>query len=653
MADMNPTAAANTANTVTPQNEAEKKPMFWGSQEVFDNLEKFEKISNPTSNDFNFDFWDLQSPVIAEGQSTQEEQWLQQNEIAAETPVQSSALSDFNFDDVVNSVAEWETSTVENSQEAWTIENQEWDSIPSTEVSFEQPNVEENPTSDIQNMNLEIPWEDKGARTEDTNLETAPIDLNIGDLPASEEKNENNEEEQQSETSAIEESNDFELDIPAQGPSFEEDKEDKPNQTEENIPSFDFDFPWTWTDVVNNEEKNWENIDFAPVDDEKNDGNNEMLDNQEEEEKQADPVLEVSLDDEDTKESAETEENKEEESIEKEIDTQETTDEENEENKENDEDDEEEDESNEDEEDTDEEEDEEDEDENDEDEEVENKDDEQEDDNDEEEDAESDEDEEEDADEDEQEDDNNELENDNKLADEQNDDLWEEVVETEAEEENSEDKQEIDEEEKIQKIEETDDESEENDEEGEENQTKEETIEEQSAEEKAALNMEEYDTENLSSLMKQYRELLNLAKTMIWLEQKINKDETIAQTEIIGNNTEKNMIRYLISIEWEENQSLIIMRVEKDYARDEESEHKLEFTSEEGDKNLIIKVDDFKLYEEILDLQDPVKQLQVWDKMKKFNFLFQWRLSELEEKMEEIKEMKEKMRAFRDIFRNF
>ena len=327
MADMNPTAAANTANTVTPQNEAEKKPMFWGSQEVFNNLEKFEKISNPTSNDFNFDFWDLQSPVIAEGQSTQEEQWLQQNEIAAETPVQSSALSDFNFDDVVNSVAEWETSTVENSQEAWTIENQEWDSIPSTEVSFEQPNVEENPTSDIQNMNLEIPWEDKGASTEDTNLETAPIDLNIGDLPASEEKNENNEEEQQSETSAIEESNDFELDIPAQGPSFEEDKEDKPNQTEENLPSFDFDFPWTWTDVVNNEEKNWENIDFAPVDDEKNDGNNEMLDDQEEEEKQADPVLEVSLDDEDTKESAETEENKEEELIEKEIDTQETTDE--------------------------------------------------------------------------------------------------------------------------------------------------------------------------------------------------------------------------------------------------------------------------------------------------------------------------------------
>ena len=657
MADMNPTAAANTANTVTPQNEAEKKPMFWGSQEVFDNLEKFEKISNPTGNDFNFDFWDLQSPVVDEGQSTQEEQWLQQEDIAAEAPIQSSALSDFNFDDVVNSVAEWATPMVEESPEAWNNDNQEWENTPNTDVSVEQPTVEENPTSDIQNMNLEIPGGDKESNLGDVNQETAPIDLNIGDLPVSEGDNENNEEwQQQSETSVTEESNDFELDIPAQGPSFEEDKEDKSNQTEENIPSFDFDFPWAWTDIVNNEEKNWENIGFAPIDDERNDDNNEILDNQEEEEKQADPVLEVSLDDEDTKEAAETEENKEEESIEKEVDNQGTI---TEENNGNDEDEETEDESNEEEEDTDE--DGEDEEYDDEDEEDKDNDNEKEDD-----DEENDEDEEfedennenennkEDADGNEQQDDNNELENDDKYANEQDGDLWEETEEKDLEDwedEIDEDEQEKDEE-KMQNIEE-DNESEDNKEEDEEDNTNEETIEEQSAEEKAALNMEEYDTENLSSLMKQYRELLNLAKTMIWLEQKINKDETITQTEIIGNNTEKNMIRYLVSIEWEENSSLIIMRIEKDYARDEESEHKLEFTSEDGDKNLIIKVDDFKLYEEILDLQDPVKQLQVWDKMKKFNFLFQWRLSELEEKMEEIKEMKEKMRAFRDIFRNF
>jgi hypothetical protein len=68
---------------------------------------------------------------------------------------------------------------------------------------------------------------------------------------------------------------------------------------------------------------------------------------------------------------------------------------------------------------------------------------------------------------------------------------------------------------------------------------------------------------------------------------------------------------------------------------------------------LIVKVDEFKLYEELIDLQDPVKQLQVWDKLKKFDFLFKSKLSDLEEKMEEIKAMKEKMKVFRDIFRNF
>ena len=82
-------------------------------------------------------------------------------------------------------------------------------------------------------------------------------------------------------------------------------------------------------------------------------------------------------------------------------------------------------------------------------------------------------------------------------------------------------------------------------------------------------------------------------------------------------------------------------------------EIEVEFTTEEEGLNLIVNVDWFKLYEELIDLQDPVKQLQVWDKMKKFAFLFQWKISELEEKYEELKERKEKMKVFRDIFRNF
>ena len=142
---------------------------------------------------------------------------------------------------------------------------------------------------------------------------------------------------------------------------------------------------------------------------------------------------------------------------------------------------------------------------------------------------------------------------------------------------------------------------------------------------------------------------------MLKLEKDISNNSEVEnhEVEIIWNNTEKNMTRYLVSLNEDNLTSIMIKKIEKDYARDEESEHTLEFTTEEERLNLIVNVDWFKLYEELIDLQDPVKQLQVWDKMKKFAFLFQWKISELEEKYEELKERKEKMKVFRDIFRNF
>jgi hypothetical protein len=123
--------------------------------------------------------------------------------------------------------------------------------------------------------------------------------------------------------------------------------------------------------------------------------------------------------------------------------------------------------------------------------------------------------------------------------------------------------------------------------------------------------------------MVQYKELLKLTNDMLSLEKKINKDEEIKEVEIIGNNTEKNMTRYLVSLGENDIASVMIKKIEKDYARDEENEHSLEFTSEEEKSNLIVNIDGFKLYEELIDLQDPVKQLQVGDKIKKFVFLFQ------------------------------
>ena len=153
--------------------------------------------------------------------------------------------------------------------------------------------------------------------------------------------------------------------------------------------------------------------------------------------------------------------------------------------------------------------------------------------------------------------------------------------------------------------------------------------------------------------MVQLKELIKLSKEMLKLEKNITNSDEVSEIEIIWNNTEKNMTRYIISLNEDNIASVMIKKIEKDYARDEENEHTLEFTSEEENSNLIVNVDSFKLYEELIDLQDPVKQLQVGDKMKKFAFLFQGKISELEEKYEEAKERKEKMKAFRDIFRNF
>ena len=217
--------------------------------------------------------------------------------------------------------------------------------------------------------------------------------------------------------------------------------------------------------------------------------------------------------------------------------------------------------------------------------------------------------------------------------------------------------EEDDDDEEIGEVDESDEDEEKGDEEDyseDEIEEKEETVAEEDEDTKEDDSIEiDDDTSDLSQLMAQYKELLKLAKDMLSLEKKINKDEEVSEVEIIGNNTEKNMTRYLITLGENDIPSVLIKKIEKDYARDEENVHTLEFTSEEEKSNLIVNVDGFKLYEEILDLQDPVKQLQVGDKIKKFVFLFQWKISDLEEKYEEVKQQKEKMKAFRDIFRNF
>ena len=177
---------------------------------------------------------------------------------------------------------------------------------------------------------------------------------------------------------------------------------------------------------------------------------------------------------------------------------------------------------------------------------------------------------------------------------------------------------------------------------------------EQSWEQMAALEMESEPKRELSDLMKKYEELFAMGKRILKLENKIWKEEKLA-FEILGNNTEKSMITYEISPLRDEHEraTLTLIKTEKDFVRNEESQHTLTFSSQETEKNLLITVDNQLLYEEEKDLQDPVKAMQVSDKINKFSFLFEQRLRELEEEWEKIKAEKERIKPFRDIFRNF
>ena len=177
---------------------------------------------------------------------------------------------------------------------------------------------------------------------------------------------------------------------------------------------------------------------------------------------------------------------------------------------------------------------------------------------------------------------------------------------------------------------------------------------EQSWEQMAALEMESEPKRELSDLMKKYEELFTMGKKILKLENKIWKEEKLA-FEILGNNTEKSMITYEISPLRDEHEraTLTLIKTEKDFVRNEESQHTLTFSSQETEKNLLITVDNQLLYEEEKDLQDPVKAMQVSDKINKFSFLFEQRLNELEEEWEKIKAEKERIKPFRDIFRNF
>jgi len=164
MADSTPTAANNSANQVSSANtnEETKKPLFWGSQEVFDNLEKFERISNPTDDNFDFDFSDVTSS-LSDGQATEEDK------------KEESAPS---FDVNLDAPEEW---AKDESQASWD---------PLWDFDFNSDNTQ--PTSDAaEEVNLDMPTEEekKEQSTDDDfsididtpSADTQPVEWNNAD----------------------------------------------------------------------------------------------------------------------------------------------------------------------------------------------------------------------------------------------------------------------------------------------------------------------------------------------------------------------------------------------------------------------------------------------------------------------------------------
>ena len=118
----------------------------------------------------------------------------------------------------------------------------------------------------------------------------------------------------------------------------------------------------------------------------------------------------------------------------------------------------------------------------------------------------------------------------------------------------------------------------------------------------------------------------------------------------ISTPTENETITYITSLE-ENTASLNIRKIIQKSGQEDEKHH-LNFNLKSPKKNLIVTIDDFKLYEEEVDLTDASKALNVTNKFSKFEFLYREELSKLEDELEE-KEKKKQTKVFSTIFHQF
>lgn len=151
-----------------------------------------------------------------------------------------------------------------------------------------------------------------------------------------------------------------------------------------------------------------------------------------------------------------------------------------------------------------------------------------------------------------------------------------------------------------------------------------------------------------TQIIKKYFHLLNNISKILTTQENLTGKKTNEFS--ISTPTENETITYITSLE-ENTASLNIRKIIQKSGQEDEKHH-LNFNLKSPKKNLIVTIDDFKLYEEEIDLTDASKALNVTNKFSKFEFLYREELSKLEDELEE-KEKKKQTKVFSTIFHQF
>ena len=178
-------------------------------------------------------------------------------------------------------------------------------------------------------------------------------------------------------------------------------------------------------------------------------------------------------------------------------------------------------------------------------------------------------------------------------------------------------------------------------------ENKEETVA-QNKELSAHQKLEFEPTPESTQIIKKYFHLLNNISKILTTQEALTGKKTNEFS--ISTPTENETITYITSLE-ENTASLNIRKIIQKSGQEDEHHH-LNFNLKSPKKNLIVTIDDFKLYEEEVDLTDASKALNVTNKFSKFEFLYREELSKLEDELEE-KEKKKQTKVFSTIFHQF